>query len=105
MTLPSIELTGIYIYPVKSLRGVSLEAAALENGRLVGDRTWLVVDFAGRFMHMRDYPQWRAWKRRLRIAASSRNKRLAGLELTSTFSTTDAVTHGDCGVAVLPLSQ
>ena len=47
MTPAPIELTGIYIYPVKSLRGVSLETAALENGRLVGDRTWLVVDSAG----------------------------------------------------------
>ena len=52
-----IELTAIYIYPVKSLRGVSLGEAALENGRLVGDRNWLLVDAAGAFMHMRDFPQ------------------------------------------------
>ena len=57
MTEPTIELTGIYIYPVKSLRGVSLRDAALENGRLVGDRTWLLVDSIGQFMHQRDYPQ------------------------------------------------
>jgi uncharacterized protein YcbX len=57
MTPPTIELTGIYIYPVKSLRGVRLEEAVLENGRLVGDRNWLLVDSASRFMHMRDYPQ------------------------------------------------
>ena len=52
-----LELTAIFIYPVKSLRGVSLSEAALENGRLVGDRNWLLVDAIGRFMHMRDYPQ------------------------------------------------
>jgi hypothetical protein len=57
MTASTIELAGIYIYPVKSLRGVRLEEAALSNGRLVGDRNWLLVDSAGRFMHMRDYPQ------------------------------------------------
>lgn len=57
MTGTTKELTAIYIYPVKSLRGVSLHDAALENGRLVGDRDWLLVDAAGRFMHMRDYPQ------------------------------------------------
>jgi uncharacterized protein YcbX len=57
MTTPTIELTGVYIYPVKSLRGVRLDEAPLENGRLVGDRNWLLVDSAGRFMHMRDYPQ------------------------------------------------
>jgi len=57
MTTTSIHLTGIFIYPVKSLRGVRLEEAPLINGRLVGDRTWLLVNKFGRFMHMRDYPQ------------------------------------------------
>lgn len=57
MAAPTIELTGIYVYPVKSLRGVRLEEAVLEGGRLVGDRNWLLVNAAGRFMHMRDYPQ------------------------------------------------
>jgi uncharacterized protein YcbX len=57
MSDPTIRLTGIYIYPVKSLRGVGLEEAALENGRLVGDREWMLVDLRGYFMHMRDYPQ------------------------------------------------
>jgi len=57
MTIPSMELTGIFIYPVKSLRGVRLDDAPLLDGRLVGDRTWLLVNKFGRFMHMRDYPQ------------------------------------------------
>lgn len=57
MTTPRIEVTGIFIYPVKSLRGVRLEDAPLVDGRLVGDRTWLLVNKFGRFMHMRDYPQ------------------------------------------------
>jgi uncharacterized protein YcbX len=57
MSEPTIELTGICIYPVKSLRAVTLEEAAIENGRLVGDREWMLVDQRGYFMHMRDYPQ------------------------------------------------
>jgi len=57
MTTPSIELSGIFIYPVKSLRAVAMNEATLANGRLVGDRTWLLVNAFGRFMHMRDYPQ------------------------------------------------
>ena len=57
MTTPSVQLTGIFIYPVKSLRGVRLEDAPLVDGRLVGDRSWLLVNKFGRFMHMRDYPQ------------------------------------------------
>ena len=57
MTQTSVEITSIYIYPVKSLRGVSLQEATLENGRLVGDRNWILVDERGEFMHMRDYPR------------------------------------------------
>jgi uncharacterized protein YcbX len=53
----TLELTDIFIYPVKSLRAVALTEAALDNGRLVGDRNWLLVDADGGFMHMRDYPQ------------------------------------------------
>ena len=57
MTGPTLELTGIFIYPVKSLRGVSLGEAIIEDGRLAGDRNWLLVDSRGAFMHQRDWPQ------------------------------------------------
>jgi uncharacterized protein YcbX len=56
-TDPTLELSDIFIYPVKSLRGVALSEAVIESGRFVGDRNWLLVDADGRFMHMRDYPQ------------------------------------------------
>jgi MOSC domain-containing protein len=52
-----LQLSRLFVYPVKSLRGVGLEEARLENGRLVGDRNWLLVDARGAFMHMRDYPR------------------------------------------------
>jgi uncharacterized protein YcbX len=57
MSPPAIELSGIYIYPVKSLRGIGLEHARTVDGRLAGDREWLLIDRHGRFMHQRDYPQ------------------------------------------------
>jgi len=57
MRSSGIELAGIYIYPVKSLRGVRLAEVTLENGSLPGDRLWILVDGDGRFMHQRDYPQ------------------------------------------------
>ena len=52
-----IRLSGIYIYPVKSLRGIALSEIGIESGRFPGDRTWLLVDAANRFMHQRDHPQ------------------------------------------------
>src|SRR5687768_8286117 len=57
MSERALELSGIFIYPVKSLRGISLDDAPIDNGRLAGDRNWLIVDRFGRFMHQRDYPQ------------------------------------------------
>ena len=66
-----LELSRIYIYPVKSLRGFSVREATLENGRFVGDREWLLVDSNGDFMHMRDYP------RMARIAAANTESGLA----------------------------
>ena len=50
-------LSGLYIYPIKSLRGIALDSATVTAGRLNGDRLWLLVDGRGRFMHQRDYPQ------------------------------------------------
>ena len=55
-TMP-IALTGLFIYPVKSLRGVPLDEARVEGGRLVGDREWMLVGPDGRFLHQRDLPQ------------------------------------------------
>jgi uncharacterized protein YcbX len=54
---PAARLSAIYVYPIKSLRGTRLERAAVREGRLAGDRDWLLVDDAGRFLHQRDYPR------------------------------------------------
>jgi uncharacterized protein YcbX len=53
----SIVVSALYIYPVKSLRGVGVDAAVIEKGRLAGDREYLVLDRSGRFMDQRHYPQ------------------------------------------------
>lgn len=52
-----MHLSGIYIYPVKSLRGVAVPAAALDAHGLVGDRRFLVVDDTGRFLTQRALPR------------------------------------------------
>ena len=50
-------LSAIYIYPIKSLRGITLDSATITAGRLNGDRQWVLIDRRRRFMHQRDYPQ------------------------------------------------
>jgi hypothetical protein len=50
-------LTGLFIYPVKSLRGCSVAAADLDDLGLVGDRRFLVVDHSGAFLTQRTLPR------------------------------------------------
>jgi uncharacterized protein YcbX len=49
-------LESIHIYPVKGLHGISVPAATVESCGLQGDRRWMVVDPAGRYLTQRDLP-------------------------------------------------
>lgn len=37
-------LSAIYIYPVKSCRGIAVNSARLNTWSLEGDRRWMVID-------------------------------------------------------------
>ena len=50
-------LSEIYIYPIKSLGGISVESAAAEERGLKYDRRYLLVDENNMFMTQRDFPQ------------------------------------------------
>ncbi len=50
-------LSEINIYPVKSLRGISLSEAFVENRGLQCDRRWMLVDEGNRFMTQREFPE------------------------------------------------
>lgn len=49
-------LSGLFIYPVKSCAGIALTAATLDRFGLAGDRRWLLVDAANRFLSQRSLP-------------------------------------------------
>lgn len=49
-------LDAIAIYPVKGLRGIPVREAVVEPWGLKGDRRWMVVDAAGRYLTQRDLP-------------------------------------------------
>jgi MOSC domain-containing protein len=49
-------LSAVCIYPVKGGRAVSLTESRVEPWGLAGDRRWLVVDGAGRFLSQRSDP-------------------------------------------------
>lgn len=52
-----MHLSGLFIYPVKSLRACAVASAAVDALGLVGDRRFLVVDEAGRFLTQRTLPR------------------------------------------------
>jgi uncharacterized protein YcbX len=52
----SPSLASIHIYPLKAGRAVDLPESRVEPWGLAGDRRWLVVDAAGRFVSQRQEP-------------------------------------------------
>jgi uncharacterized protein len=52
-----MHLSGLFLYPVKSLRGCSVTSASVDSLGLVGDRRFMVVDEGGRFLTQRALPQ------------------------------------------------
>lgn len=51
-----MKLTAINKYPVKSLRGLSLESSSVDDFGIKGDRRWMLVDAEGRFVTQRKHP-------------------------------------------------
>lgn len=51
-----ITVSGLAVYPVKSLRGISLQHSLLTSEGLQHDRRWMVVRDDGRFVTQRDWP-------------------------------------------------
>ena len=52
-----MKVTGLTIYPVKSMRGIDLESSDLLATGLRFDRQWMLVQPDGRFMTQREFPQ------------------------------------------------
>jgi uncharacterized protein len=52
-----MKITGLFIYPVKSLRGIAVPAAQVDELGLVGDRRFMVVDEQGQFLTQRTMPR------------------------------------------------
>ena len=50
-------LAALWIYPVKSCRGIELSQATVGVTGFAHDREWMIVDGNGRFVTQREYPQ------------------------------------------------
>ena len=52
-----MQLTGIFLYPVKSLQGISLDHWPLAKRGLKHDRRWMLIDRTGKFISQRTLPE------------------------------------------------
>lgn len=52
-----MRLSELNIYPVKSLKGISLETAVVEDRGLQYDRRWMIVDAERQFITQREVPR------------------------------------------------
>jgi len=55
--MASIQLSQIYIYPIKSAGGIALSKAQVSDRGLQYDRRWMLVDEQGKFLTQRQFPQ------------------------------------------------
>lgn len=55
--MSTITVSDLYVYPVKSMGGVRLEASRVDCFGLANDRRWMVVDENGNMMTQRTHPQ------------------------------------------------
>lgn len=49
-----LQVSGLYTYPIKSCKGVSLTSAAIGRRGLLHDRRWMLVDQKNRFISQRE---------------------------------------------------
>lgn len=52
-----MHVSGLYIYPIKGCRGAEVDRATVESWGLAGDRRWMLIDEAGRYVSQRARPE------------------------------------------------
>jgi len=52
-----LRLTALYLYPVKSCRGLAVTSAEVDARGIIGDRRFMVIDAEGRFLTQRAHPR------------------------------------------------
>jgi uncharacterized protein len=52
-----LKISHLYVYPVKSLAGISLKKSQITEKGLAFDRRWMLVDADNKFLTLREYPK------------------------------------------------
>ncbi len=83
-----MHITGIYIYPIKSCRGIAVDTANVHDIGLEHDRRYMVVDADNQFMTQQNHPDM------ARIAVSQTASGWALSRVDMPLLRWDPVTHG-----------
>ena len=54
---PVATISALYVYPVKSCRGIAVDSARITDTGFAHDRQWLIVNGDGKFMTQREEPR------------------------------------------------
>jgi MOSC domain-containing protein len=57
MTASKAQITGVFVYPIKSCRGIAQDSAQLAATGFTDDRHWMLVRPNGRFVTQRELPR------------------------------------------------
>lgn len=57
MSFAEVTLRALHVYPIKSCRGIAVEAIELDAHGVRGDREWMIVDGEGGFLTQRQHPE------------------------------------------------
>ena len=52
-----LQISELYIYPIKSLSGITVKSVKITDRGFENDRRWLLVDSENRFLTQREHPQ------------------------------------------------
>jgi uncharacterized protein len=97
-----LRLAGLNIYPIKSARGIALQASGVDEFGLRYDRRWMVVDDAGRFLSQRSHPRLALVTTRIRgdtleVDAAGMPTLQTPLQPSAAVTTTVTVWDDSCG--------
>ena len=56
MSRNKLIVTDLYVYPIKSLGGISIESSLIQERGLLHDRSWVLIDENNRFITQREIP-------------------------------------------------
>ena len=71
-----LTISELFIYPIKSLRGISLQSACVTDRGLQNDRRWMIVDENNQFLSLRTIPKMAL----LKVEMNDRGLKVISLE-------------------------